>query len=362
MKELHIISILPCELRFLWETYVFLFNLRGFGYSNRAKIVVYIREKNNKKEWEKIVADFPETKFIFYDKDQKQLEKLIVAYNYTPILRLFCMKWLYIDQPELKNDKVFYCDTDIIFTKNLDFNKFLNDDICYLSDTKTYLNSDYFDSKEKDVRDEKKEEWRKIDILNQCCKFAGITREIAEKNKDNTGGAQYILTRIDSKFWEDCINTCLNLRHYLQVVNQQLMKGNSLQEREDNGIQSWCADMLAVQWTLWKNNVETITPKELDFLWATDKINDKSKFIMHNAGINNDAKIRITQNNRSIKDEDGKPIIIEAPAFYKSKYTTITPFDDKKILHNIINNDVSKLYGTALYTQAIINAQKHFNF
>jgi len=54
---------------------------------------------------------------------------------------------------------------------------------------------------------------------------------------------------------------------------------------ENQGFQSWCADMWALNFALWNRGIESDVTKELDFSWATDNMETfKKKPIFHNAG------------------------------------------------------------------------------
>ena len=122
------------------------------------------------------------------------------------------------DHPEMKDKAVFYCDSDIVFTENFNIDKYIDDDVCYLSDTNSYINASYFDSKVKDVLPEKLEAYKERDILQEITSINGISREIAEANNLHSGGAQYLLKNIDEQFWSDVMSSCLVIRTHLRNV------------------------------------------------------------------------------------------------------------------------------------------------
>lgn len=99
-----------------------------------------------------------------------------------------------------------------------------------------------------------------------------------------TGGAQYILKGIDYTFWEDVERMCVEIRkkfyyNILGSVNNKYFKS------ENAGFQSWCADMWAVNFSLWKRGIQTDVTPLLDFSWATDNWETYTKKpIYHNAG------------------------------------------------------------------------------
>ena len=346
--KLNIISAVPDDQRFIWEVKVFLSNLRSHDYSKLARILVYKNPGNkgkNDKLWEELESSFPESKFFFY-QDKDNLINLINIFNYIPLLRLYVLK-KHFEEYDL-SEAIFYCDSDIIFHKKLDFEQFLQDDINYLSwtgspdRTSNYIWSEYLDSKEKDVLPKKLESFRKRDILNEMGELCGISRKVIVDNKLNTGGAQYLLKGIDSQFWDDCLNSCMNIRYFLnREINPEFF------ESENTGYQSWCADMWAVLYNLWKRNKITSCPKELDFAWATDELSVlENTYILHNAGVTSDSVIR-----RRIDKEE-----IDAPAFYKGTWTSKSPIEEKTYLESIINNPISSLYCTSIYVKEILKS------
>lgn len=373
MRKLHILSVFPDEIRFQWECLVALNNWRKYGYSQYAHIIVFLPAYHETRgfspKWKKIQEWFPETKFFFYKDAKATITDLMVNYNYDPILRLCCLERHFKLHPELEKDTIMYIDSDVLFTQQPDIEQYIQDDINHLSDTHTYLNASYFDSKgqkeadgtPKFVHPDKFEEYQTKDILSQCVKFSGITREICEKNDKNTGGAQYLLKNMSSKFFSECIDSCLLIRMYLQQINQQYFKGDTIEERESQGFQSWCSDMFSIQWNLWKHNLPSQTPKFMDFVWASEEIPEfSSKFLFHNAGITGDSVIRVTKNLVSSKHTDGTQVFIDAPALFKGNYTRISPFQDLDNLKKIIEHPVSQKYCTSFYVQEILDTYNKF--
>jgi hypothetical protein len=232
---------------------------------------------------------------------------------------------------------VFYCDSDVVFTESFNISQYIDDDINYLSNTNSYINASYFDSKIKDVLPDKLEEYKQRDILEETTSINGISREIAEANNNHSGGAQYLLKNIDSEFWSDVMTSCLLIRTHLTNVNKEFF------ESEAKGYQSWCADMWAVLWNLWKRGQTTKVVKEMDFSWSSDNIERLSSTgILHNAGITD-------------------PFMGGAyPAFYKGTYHTgKDPFDDPH-LQNILNNETSQKHCTHYYLQQLLELKEKY--
>lgn len=289
MKELIFISACPDDLVFSWQYEVFIENLRETGYTEEIRILLFLPHDRLKTgwnpRWEMLEERYKDQNVKFYRyEDKDNILAIIRSIDYIPLLRPYVLAKHFEEFPELKEKAIFYHDSDIVFTKYLDFSPFLSNYICYLSDTKSYINSDYFDSKIKDVLPDSLESYKLIDVLDDASHLCGITRKICEDNKDASGGAQYLLKNMDSEFWQDVFVACINIRNYLYYNKGGI---NSLYFANENlGFQSWCADMWGVLWNLWKREYKTITPKELDFAWATDSTKRwKEVYIYHDAGV-----------------------------------------------------------------------------
>ena len=285
--------------------------------------------------WQKIVDLYPEAEFNFYKDEENDVSKLLGIY--IPVLRPWLLWKYFKENPEMSEKAIFYCDSDILFTDKFDIEKFLEDDVNYLSDTNSYINAKYFDSKVNQVLPEKLEEYKNRDILSEIASVIGIDREIAEANNEHSGGAQYLLKNIDYNFWSKVMNDCILIRTYLQKVNREFFKN------ESEGFQSWCADMWAVLWNLWLRDQETKVTPELDFAWGSDPISKLDRCsIYHNAGI-----VAVEQAGM--------------PCFFKGKYHSgADPMKDPH-LDVVLNNEKSKQYCTWYYASAVNNIKQKYN-
>lgn len=344
MKELQIVTAQPSDKYFNWQLRVQLNNLRKYGLSDKYTALVWKHnDRANKetfeKEWDQLQKDYPEAKIIFYEDPSGELLRIIRVMNYIPLLRPWLLNKYFTDHPDLKEKAILYIDSDVVFTKKPDFESLIHNNSCYLSDTKSYIGAAYFDSKIKDVLPDKLEPYKEIDVLDDVMKDFGLTRQIAEDNQEGSGGAQYLLKNINAEFWQDvfqgCIKVLMNLRH----INRMFF------ENENKGFQSWCADMWSILFNLWKRGEKTVCPEEMDFAWATDKVEKWDKVqIYHDAGA--------TSRNHD-----------NAILFHKREHKYInnisTPFEDDL-------SDVSKDYCSSKYVeeieQARINMYKEVEF
>ena len=335
MKDLKFICAQPDDTYFTWQVHMWLESLRELGYSEKAIVLVLTpadRPQRNTK-WDQVVDLYPEATFAFY-KDKHDIGKHFPIY--IPILRPYLLWRFWTDNPDMKDKAVFYCDCDIAFTDKFNIDNYIDDDVCYLSDTIGYIGAKYFDSKFHQVLQHKKEEYSTIDVLDEVTKQVGISREIAEKNQESSGGAQYFLKNIDVDFWDKMIQDTLQIRLYLLSINQNYF------ENEDRGFQSWCADMWALLWGLWYKGYETKVIPEMEFAWATDHIDKVNRVgIFHNAGVC----------SSMMNDE---------PYFYKAAYQAgMNPFVDIEHINNVIDKSSNK--GTGYYVKRLLKLKEKYN-
>ena len=337
MKDLKFICVQPDDDYYFWQVHLWIESLKELGHSDKAIVLVFTPHfRNRNTKWDQLVSLYPEAEFCFYKDETNEISNRLGIY--IPVLRPWTLRKYFFEHPEMKDKAIFYCDSDIVFTDKFDVSKFVDDDICYLSDTNSYINASYFDSKIKDVLPEKLEEYKQLDVLAQLTSLIGIDRETCEKNNMNSGGAQYLLKNIDGSFWEKVTKDCLIIRLYLQNINKQFFKD------ENTGFQSWCADMWAVLWNLWLREQETRVVKDLDFAWATDNIEKlNTTTIFHNAGVTGDF------------------MFDNCPVFYKGKYHMgKDPFKDPH-LETVYNSDKSKKFCTHFYTSKLIELKNKYN-
>jgi hypothetical protein len=345
MKDLKFICVQPDDAYYTWQTHLWIESLKEIGQSDKAIILVFTPNfRKPTDRWDKLVELYPESEFVFYTDDDN-ISKHIPLY--IPILRPYSLMRYFRDHLEMEHKAVLYCDCDVIFTKDFNIDAYVDDDINYLSDTNSYINASYFDSKVKDVLPEKLHEYEAKDILTEATALVGITRQIAEANNEHSGGAQYLLKNIDYKFWESIIGDCIQIRTYLQSINRTFF------ESESTGFQSWCADMWAILWRLWQKGRQTKNIKEMEFAWSSDSIEKLNHVgILHNAGI-------VSNMMEVGKNADG--VLISYPAFYKGLYHNgKDPFTDPH-LQEVLNSDESKKRCTHHYVKKMFELKEKYN-
>lgn len=358
--KLNILCAVNDSIREQWECKIFLQNMKENGLLEKTSLLIFYNKEEYSDRWRGLEKLFPEAN-LFYYKDLHSITRICSIFDYTPLFRLYVLQEHFKKFPELEKEAIFYVDSDILITSPLPFEKWLEDEINYLSWTGSpdrkdnYLWQPYFDSKIKQVVPTKLEEYKKHDILGDIAKICKTTREEIMLNSPNMGGAQYLLKNINSQFWTNCFNYACEIKLHLENTNNIFMEGDTYIQKQNNGFQAFCADMWAVLFQLIANKAPISCPKELDFAWSTDRIERlEDVCIIHNAGVNSDAVIRVAFE----KNKDGTNVMVEGPLFNKGKYTDKYPEEDLLYLEQIYNNPVNKQFVNNVYLQKLLKTLK----
>ena len=237
----------------------------------------------------------------FYDDDRDNK-------SYIPSIKPYLIyQWLK-EYPE--NSKLFFLhDSDIIFNRLPDFDKLLNDNISYLSDTIGYIGYNYI----KDCCDRYERQHpssNKEQLFQEMADIIGIDVDLIKQNQENSGGGQYLIKNTDPLLWAKIYDDCTPL--YNQMLDYQ--KRFPINPGQ---IQFWTAEMWSLLWNMWNSGYKTKITNELDFSWATDDIDIYNKKpILHMAGVTDQLK---------------------TTKFYKGDFINRNPIDDLKNDTNFFN-------------------------
>ena len=276
MKKLRYICVQPRILYYAWQVEVMINNFIANGINPNAidVLVAYnLNDATSSEEnisiWNKLVNGYVDVNFYFYEDIRQQ------PIRYISSIRPNILKQHFQKYRELSNEVFFYHDCDICFTKPVDFSHLLEDNIWYVSDTNSYINYDYINSKGHGVYD-------------KMCEIVGIDKNIPIQNNMDSGGAQYILKNLTADFWRKVESDCENLFYKITIMND-IIKQNDTSYHE---LQIWCADMWCVLWNGWLFNNDIQIHNDLNFSWATSGIQEWcTHTIFHNAGVTNSSKM-----------------------------------------------------------------------
>ena len=229
--------------------------------------------------------------------------------KYPSSIRPNIIKQHYERFPELSNKVVFYHDSDILLSRIPNIANLYNNNICYVSDTRDYLDSGYI----KNSGSEK--------LLRDMASIVGLEVGEIENNDNNTGGAQYILKGLSKDFWGKVEEDCEDLYVVMLSFNiKKWEKGfpkSKVFRSKNPGIQAWCADMWALLWNLWHIGIPVEIHDEMIFSWPDDPVSSwKRNSILHYSGSQIDDNI----------------------VFKKTTYTNYAPWYDHNLLEPPIDN------------------------
>lgn len=321
----------PHDLYFAAEVEVQLNNFRKFGYTKYMQILVFEIDGGPYREyWDKLAERYTEVQFYFYEIPA--IKNLLVIY--PQVCRPAMLKLHYTRFPELEKQTIWYIDSDVLLTKPIDFSKYLNDDICYLSKT-DYISHNYFDSKRKDVWPFRLAAYDQRDVLQELCQIVGVDKQVVIDNVDSTGGCQYLLKGINSSFWTDLEKNCIELRLAALNLNAEFFPS------EEKGLQSWAiGDMCGLLWNLWKRGLQVQCPDEFDFNWASTPIEEYDEHaIFHNAGVSG-----------KWMEMNGEKVKMFHKGDIRLRTSSLTFFD-------LTYQDITDKYCTCKYVEAIMDVK-----
>lgn len=292
------ISVQPDDFYFTWQLEIQLRNFRKLnipresvqvlvGYNEILGVKPLFREFINKN---RTLAEF----YVYPDKRQNK--------DYISSIRPNILKQHFSAYPELENEIIFYHDSDVLFSRIPELDTSYNHEICYVSDTRSYLDSKYIKNNSS------------YDVFKSMAEIVGISTKTICDNDQHAGGAQYVLKGINSYFWDKVERDSQMLYSLLKDYNRSLwihnFKTKGTYRCSINGIQAWCADMWAVLWNLWYFNKNVEIHPEMNFSWPDSPIeNWKKNSMLHYSG---------EQNNEEL-------------SFKKTKYVHFPPWHDESI-------------------------------
>jgi hypothetical protein len=278
MEKILFVTAQPDVPYFIWQIKLYVNNFIEKGINpNQIHVIFSIVHRNGTPSEESLkLKDFGINVHHFSDFRRKK--------HYIPSIKPYLISsWLKTNSDY--GNLFFLHDADIIFKDLPNFDKLLNDDICYLSDTIGYIGYDYIIDccGRYEIQHPKSE---KNQLINEMANVIGLDVEVIKENRKNAGGGQYLIKNTDADLWDKIYRESTLL--YDQMLDYQKRFPISPGE-----IQFWTAEMWSLLWNLWLYGHKTEITKELDFSWATDSIEIYEKRpILHMAGVTEDMKNR----------------------------------------------------------------------
>jgi len=278
MKNILFVTAQPDVPYFIWQIKLYVNNFIEKGINpNQIHVIFSIVHRNGLPSEESLkLKDFGINVHHFSDFRRKK--------HYIPSIKPYLISsWIKTNSDY--GNLFFLHDADIIFKDLPNFDKLLNDDICYLSDTIGYIGYDYIIDccGRYEIQHPKSE---KNQLINEMANVIGLDVEVIKENRKNAGGGQYLIKNTHADLWDKIYRESTLL--YDQMLDYQKRFPISPGE-----IQFWTAEMWSLLWNLWLDGHKTEITKELDFSWATDSIEIYEKRpILHTAGVTEDMKNR----------------------------------------------------------------------
>ena len=264
MKNLYYICVQPAIPYYTWQVEVMIRNFIKNGIDpTHIHILASVGSGGVPETWKMLRLGYPEVQFFFYEDTRTDR-------RYPPSIKPHLMGKHLAMFPHLQNSAIFYHDCDMVFTKPVNWDNFLSDDIWYLSDTVAYIGTSYIKSK-------------KFGVYEGMCEIVGLPTSVPEDNQANSGGAQYILKNTNVKYWEKVEKDSNTLYRFFQEHLNQHKQTDTYYP-----IQMWTAEMWATLWNAWYFNHTTQVVPDMDFTWPTNPVDTwEAKAIYHNAGVVN---------------------------------------------------------------------------
>ena len=296
----------PANTYYLWQVEVMINNFLKHGIpANDIHILLGIYDENIPYEWQVLKEHYKEIGFYFYNDTRSDS-------CYIPSLYFHLVSKHLTRYPELQESVLFTHDSDTIFTKEFSISEYIKGDVWYCSDTHSYLDYKYIQSKGDG-------------IYKKMCEIIGIDPLIPKIMGKNIGGAQYIVKNTTAEFWNKVERDSVSLYKYFCEIEPHYVK----KHESDYPIQKWTAGMWSYVWNAWLAGYEMHVDKGLDFCWSTDHINRSNDvFILHNAGVVDSHK----------------------KLFYKGAYTNRLPYTD--------NLDIDEQKCSSIYWKSVVDTAK----
>lgn len=311
MKKLRYVSTQPAIDYYTWQVEVMIHNFMKNGINPNNIDIVCSYKGEVPAVWRKLQNTYNYVRFFFYEDTR-------VNSIYTVTIRPHLLKKHFAEHPYLTDDAIMYHDNDIVFTKTVNWNHYLSDDVWYGSDTISYLGSEYIKSK-------------KFGVYERMCEIVDISEDIPTLNEKNSVGAQIIMKNVTIEYWEKVEKDCELLYQFFLDHLKAFPEGGP---KKYHPIQKWTAEMWSILWNAWKFGHTTKVAEDMEFVWPGHTLDSWEKHtIFHNAGVVD-------------KTADAEKM------FFKGRYV------NGELPYNINIDDYNKERCTIKYVEEILETSK----
>ena len=306
INKMQFIIPTPDKKYYLWQILVQIANFREMGYEQDMHIpIIYFNNKPSDILNKLIASKDLKCHFYLFPDDRKDK-------TYSASMKPYLMYKYFEKFPERQSDVYNYLDSDVVFTQPMDFTPFMQDDIWYGSDTRSYTGVSYIKSKGEHV-------------FNKMCEICEVDPQKIIDADENSIGAQYFIKNNTAQLWREISDKSVEMYKYfiqeekvfigsLKMFNPdsfEYKKGDELQfenrkyvvkkdhiSNKDNmpkdntelysivhAIQKWAAEMYATQYIAVKYGYKLKKSDLMQFHWAGHNILEwYHKPFFHDAG------------------------------------------------------------------------------
>lgn len=246
------IYLQPAIERFEWELQTSIQSLNDLGVDNSDIIMVFAEENDRIPRKFRTMG----VKTFTYRDDRTKRELA-----YMPSIRPYLWYKFLSNNKEYEKETFVYLDSDVIITDLEAFNVKVTNKRWYCSDASSYLNYSYL-----------KSVTNADFVIEQMILAHGeVDLDWIKKIDKDTGGAQWVIKQPKAEYWKDVFDKSVNIWHATADL--------------DTSLQKWTAEMWSQIWTMEKYGLTPKISKKMDFVFATDKLEDFKEYIIHNAGV-----------------------------------------------------------------------------
>ena len=196
-KKTLFMSAQPDHPYFHWQIEVVIHNFIKHGINPNWINILFGYDDSPSSALLLLASNYPTVRFFFYKKRHS-----LTIEGYVPIIRSDLMEQHFRRYPELRGETIFFHDADMIFRDLPDFDSMHDDMYWYVSDTISYIGSNYIKSKSED-------------LFIDMCSLVKISPDIVINNEDRVGGAQYLMKGLTANFWKTVIQDARILYKYM---------------------------------------------------------------------------------------------------------------------------------------------------
>jgi hypothetical protein len=270
-KKITAVSVIEDTEYLLWQQEVQSHYIKeNFPHLNFEVIVIY--EKNEPSEWAKHLSSISNTS---YYKISEDISKSFSVYK--PAHKPYGLYLRTLDTSKPKLENILAIDSDVIFNKDLNYQKLTEGTSWYFSNCESYLGYNYL---KKHLTDNQ---------ISELANIVGIDIDLIKEIKA-AGGAQYLYKNAKPEY-------------YMKSALDSVKMYEKLKEFQSAGseIQIHCSEMWSQLWNAIIHKNISVT-EDMSFTWAPSKLSEaKNFYFTHFAGSTDEGSFNKVKHSNAFK-------------------------------------------------------------